>query len=468
MEFKKKAMFIVAIVAVSVLASSFAYELVVSSGWNAQELGYTQVEDGYYQLAWNSKGVLQLAYIGIYGPYYALLHGERIDGKWNITYVSRLFYDHQGASMALDSHDNVYVCTSSYRPTMNVIGSHILLASNSGGKWDAELFNMSYTSSAEVAVDAQDRVHVLYTRDTHQSVEHHNSTLVDMVKTEGGWNRTVLKEVLTPYVFYEIVDVDRRPDGTIGMIYQTYNLQVGWTDVTWSRLNYSILSNDGLIVDSTVIPSMANYTGTSSLCHDAAGNAYISAFRKIGEVYSVCYFTNSGGSWTSTDVAFAGNGAWWRPGSSIRVASDGSIHMGYFTFYHDENVTNHTVRYCTNSGGLWKVRILDDCTGWPMEEHIAITTDEDQDLHLVYFQSDVTDKGGERDVTVYTTSESNPILSAANVSIWRAAVSGLIALVIVLLVLRRRRLMERQKEWSEKTGLFEDRGSDLSRTLLKK
>ncbi|MDQ1371825.1 MAG: hypothetical protein QG582_740 [Candidatus Thermoplasmatota archaeon] len=457
METKRRAAAIVVSVAVLVFLSSFTYEVVANSGWQAQELGFTPTGDGFYQMEWNSKGELQLAYLGSYGPYYALLYGQRVEGEWNLTYLSRLFYEHEGASLALDSQDRACVCTSSYDSVMNVIGPHIVFATNFGGIWECQVINVTdHPSSAKVAVDAQDRVHLLYSRDTYQSTLNPNSSIVDMTQTTDGWNSTVLKESNTPYVFYSIVDVDRRPDGSIGMIYKTSDW-LAWDQVASRRLNYSIVSSGSIVVDTPIIASLDNYSGEMSLCHDSEGTAYISGYRKNGEVYNLCYHTNAGGEWMSKDVAYSGGCVMYGMGTAISVSADGSIHMGYFAEDYDGTVANHTVRCCTNAGGTWNVRVIDDCNGWSGGESIAIATDSDQDVHIVYYRRNTEDYG-DTSVTVYSTSELDPDRygSALYDAGLRTALVSSVALVIVMLTLHRRKRRKEHQERMDVTGLFEN------------
>ena len=372
-------MVVVVSVAALVFAASLAYEIVVRSGWTAPELGYTPAEDGFYQLAWNSEGNLRLAYLGAYGPYYALLYGERTDGEWSITSLSQLTYEHDGASLALDSQGKAYVCTHAYDPVpfMN-LGPHIVFATNAGGEWETEVINTTgYCTASEVALDAEDRAHLIYSQDSYQSTVDPNSSIVDMTWSPEGWTNTTLKETHLSYRVFNIQDVDRRPDGSIGMIYTTYDL-ASWSDVLSHRLNYTVISGGELIVDYTIVPSLDNYTGVKSLCHDSAGNAHVGAYVKNDDNYSLCYLTNAGGEWTETSIAYGGNTKWFGTGTGITVGSDGSIHVGYFVQDYDGVVANHTVRYCTNADGSWKVRILDDCQGWYMKESIAVAIDEDR------------------------------------------------------------------------------------------
>ncbi len=458
MDTTRKATVGIVVVAALVFTSSFAWEYMTSSRWPTQELGYTSAGDGFYQLAWDSEGELQLAYIGVYGPYYALLYGQRVGGEWDLTCLSYLSWDHEGASIALDSQDRVYVCTSLYKPVMNLYGQHILFATNAGGEWESEMINITgYPSSAKVAIDAQDNVHLIYSRDTGQSTVNMNSSIIDMIRTPQGWDSTILKESYIPYRVFSIDDVDSRPDGSIGMIYTTYDL-LGWDTIISWQLNYSVISN-GELTDATVIPNLGGYPGEKSLCHDASGNAYISAYRSKGDNYSLCYFTNADGDWESEDVAYGGNEKGYGTGVAITVDSDGDIHMGYFVEDYDGETANHTVRYCTNADGAWKVQILDDCQGWSWEESIAIATDESRDVHVVYYQKVRIPDSGETSVTVYVTSQLDPdrFEYALYDSGLRTALVGFVAVAVVGLIMHRRRKRREHQEWMDVTGLHEDR-----------
>jgi len=456
METKRLALLAVLVVVALVFGMSFTYNSRVRSGWPTQALGFTPSEDGFYHLDWNSKGELQLVYLGSYGPHYALLYGRSAGGDWNITYLSRLFYDHDGASLALDSKDNVYVCTHSYDYVEYTgLGPHILFATNAGGHWETEIINVTgYCSAAEVAVGAQDDLHLLYSRDTHQAVDNPNSSIVDMTRTSDGWTSRVLKSSFIPYVFYRVNDIDRRPDGTIGMIYTTFELQE-WDEVIWSRMNYSIISDGELISDITILPSLGGYPGVKSVCHDSGGNAYVSSYRKTNELYDVCFLTNAYGNWTCVDVAYGGNSSSFNrygTGTDITVTSDGSIYIGYFVEDYDGKKANHTVRYCTNSGGAWRSHVIDECRGWLMKESIAIITDQNQDVHVVYYN-------GQSYNSVYTTSRLDPdrFKTAAYDATSTAALFGLVATAIALLLLRHERKKTRDQKWSESTGLYESR-----------
>lgn len=437
-----------------VFGVSFGYGVVSRSGWPSQTLGYTPIEDGFYHLDWNSKGELQLVYIGAHGPYYALLYGQKIGGDWNFTYLSRLFHEHEGASLALDSVDNVYVCTHSYYYVdYTSLKPHVLFATNAGGEWMAEIINITgYCSGAEVAVDANDEVHVLYSRDTHQQDWNPNSSIVDMKRTADGWVETVLKSSYTPYVFYRVCDVDRRPDGSIGMIYSTYDM-ASWDTIAWSRMNYSIVSDGEIVSDTTMMSSLSDYPGVKSLCHDSEGNAYVSAYCKRGDVYGVCYLRNAEGDWTCTDVAYSGNDRWRHgTGTDITVGQDGSIYIAYFVEYYDGETYNHTVRYCTNEDGIWKTHILDDCEGWFIQESIALTIDQRRDLHVVYYN-------GENDNAVYTTnrldSERYALAAADSASL---SLPFVVATVAVLLFIgRAERKKKKRKDRGNSTGLYECR-----------
>lgn len=451
------ALVVVLAVAAIVFFPSLAYEIAVRSGWQVQELGYTPTGDGYYQLDWSSGGTLELAYLGVCGSRYALLHGERVDGEWNLSCLSPTAYEYEGTSFALDSKDNAYVCTCSYDVIYWAhLGPNILFATDESGEWDTEIVNITHLSGAGLAVDTQDKVHLIYSRDTHQRYDNPNSTIVDSVRTADGWNGTVLKESYTPYVFYYVEAVDERPDGSIGILYATHNW-VSWYEPSWSRLNYSIISDGTMIYDYAIIPSYDNYSGRLSLCHDSSGNAHIATYRLVGEVYSLCYFTNANGPWASEDVAYGGNEKGFGTGVSITVDHRGSIYMGYFVEDYDGQVSNHSARYCTNAGGSWVVGVLDDNGGWYMEESIAVTVDDSDNLHAVFFQS-TTSEHGDRPVTIYTTSARDPDRYEESVYIsgTRAALLTFIATVAMTLLIRRRRNEERRQRWMDESQLYED------------
>lgn len=447
---RRTALLLVLAVTCLVFGASFSYGVVSRSGWQIQTLGYTPTEDGFYHLDWNSKGELQLVYLGAYGPYYALLYGQRIGDEWDFTYLSRLFYEHEGASLALDSKENVYVCTHSYYGVeYTSLRPHVLFATNAGGDWTVEVVNITgFCSAAEVVVDSNDDVHVLYSRNVNQEYDNPNSSIVDMKRTADGWVSTVLKDSYPPYVFHQIDDVDRRPDGSIGMIYRTYDL-LSWYDLNWSRLNYSVVSNGEIVSDTTIIPSLGDYPGVKSLCHDSEGNAYVSAYCKRDDEYGVCYFTNAEGDWTYTDVAYSGNAPWrYGTGTDITIGQDGSIYLGYFAKYFNGDTSNHTVRYCTNADGVWSAHILSDCRGWFTQESIALTVDQYQEIHVVYYGDDNA---------IYTTSR--PRSDRYSLAVFDAALLtlsvGLPMATVLLFIVRRERRKKELQEWMDRTGLFE-------------
>ena len=453
---RKTALLLVVAITGLVFGASFSYGVFSRSGWPSQVLGGTPVEDGFYHLDWNSRDELQLVFIGECFGHYALIYGQNIGGDWSLTYISRLFSEHEGASLALDSKDNVYVCTHSYDGVdYTTLRPHVLFAANAGGEWADEVVNVTgHCSAAEVVVDSNDDVHVLYSRDTHQQEENPNSSIVDMKLTRDGWMSTTLKASYTPYVFYQIEDVDRRADGSIGMIYRTYNL-LSWDVIAWSRMNYSVVSDGELISDTTIIPSLSGYRGVRSLCHDSEGNAYVSAYSGGDNAYSVCYLTNAGGDWTCADVAYAGNSPWgYGTGTDIKVGQDGSIYIGYFAQSYDGETTNHTVRYCTNENGEWRAHVLDDCHGWFTKESIALTIDQCRDIHVIYY--------GEMSA-IYTTSQLDSdryTLAAFDSAILTLPFVLATVAILVFIALRETRRKKRKKEREElgdRTGLYEHR-----------
>jgi hypothetical protein len=456
-----KAIVVVAVaVAVGTFFSVFAYEWVKSSEWPTEYLNWTAVEDGFYQMAWDSDGHLQLAFIGTSGPYYALNYGERIGREWHITSISRLFYEHEGVSMALDSENNVYICTYAYREVdFTTLGPHVLFATNKGGSWSVEILNTTgYCDGAGLAVDANDKVHLFYADSVHRFDAAHNTSLVHMELTPSGWEKTVLTCITGAENYIWINDVDGRPDGSTAVLYTTLLNGTYLTDpgsVTF--LNYSIYSN-GQFSSSVAMDSDDGEWRGMSLCHDASGNAYISAERKMIDDWILCYVTNSGGDWALTDVAYGGNSA-WSPRTWITLDEDENMYIAYFAEGYDGAKSNHTVRYVTNDGGVWHARVIDDCTGWSVAESIALVVDESGDVHVVYFQRTTSPDHGDRDRTVYTTSQLDPdrFVDALPVSTFPAILFSGVAILITLLLIRRRQFNRHERGGLKDAELYDDR-----------
>lgn len=460
MEFgKRSAVTVVVAVAALTFTSTFVSAAVYYSGWRAEELGWTTVEDGFYDFAWNSRGELQLAYIGTAGPWYALIYGERVDGIWTLTPVAQLAYEYEGAYIAIDSSDKVHICTWSYRYVEWMYPSaNVLYATNADGTWQTQFLNVSYyCTSAALAVDGEDNVHVLYSRSSYSSDHNGNSSIVDLVKTPQGWNKTVLK--LSQGVGNQLLieDVSVRPDGTIGMIYTQTNGTSMWDSQSTGYLNYSAISGLHLENQETVISSLDYLWFESSLCHDAAGRAYVAAFRERAGESILCCYTNKGGDWSFEEVAYGGGGQYYRQGgNAIAVDSNGAIHMAYMQDYHEQGLSNHSARYCTNAGGTWKTKVLDVSPGWDTDT-IDVTTDSDLKVHVVLFQRTVGDEG-EHDVSIYMTNSAKPrmIYAAASVSTLVALPFTALAGISVGGILLSERLRTKRWRTAEELQLYDE------------
>ena len=450
---------VVLAVATITFASSFIPGLVLRPEWQSQELGWTAVDDGYYESAWNSKGELQLAWIGIYGVHYALMFGQRVDGAWNLTAVAALAYEYQGVSMAIDAGDRVHICTYAHSGVdYTSLGPNVLYATNAYGGWSVEILNVTHAcTSAAVAVDAQDRVHVLYSRVPYYEEVNGNSSIVDMVKTSQGWDRNVLKTRWGPGNELQIRDVDGRPDGSIGMIYVVGSNWDKYDNSASGVLNYSILSEGQFAVDTELEP-LDYVWAPNSLCHDVSGHAYVGIFRKQGDDCRLWYLTDRGGTWTGQDVAYAGGGRYHRPGGiAIFTDSQGAIHMGYNVRFWDGNYTNHSMRYSTNKSGQWETTILDESSGWDVDT-IEVTADSRQNAHVAYFQRTTSTKHGDHDVSVYATNEPDDrfIWNAMVFSFTVMAPFAVMAVATVLLILRSQTQRRRIRLRMNDTGIYDD------------
>lgn len=450
---------VTAMVGASVCALSFVYELATVPAWQVQELPGVDSWDGFYELAWDSEGDLQVAYIGIWGTHWALIYGEKTGKNWDITFLARLTYYHEDVSMTLDSDDNVYICTH-YGDSSDE--SQIVFAEKSDGVWDTQLITVAgyRCTSAEVALDEDERVHILYTRSTEFFYEDSNSSIEDMVRTPDGWRNTTLAKSYGES-HYWIDDLERRNDGSFGLIYTRIidGSYIGDSPMPMSYLNYSIYS-DGRLVGSTIMSSLENYGDDKSLCHDSDGNAYITTYKRCGNyTYSVCLYSNADGNWTCTDIAYGGGGSysWLDDRNCLAIRPDGSLYVGYFVCFFDGDVSNHSARYCTNAGGEWRVHLIDTVDGFPTQS-IALTVDDESYLHVIYSNSHHT---------IYTTDEPDPDkhTSAAYIS----GVRGVVAIVVVivaavalLMVIRHRRIVEEKRRtreaWIAETDAFADRG----------
>jgi hypothetical protein len=382
-------------------AANSVNETYVSRKWISQSLGWTPVGHGFYQMALNSKGVLQLAYLGVYSWYYALMYGQMVDGNWNLTPVSRVLGDFEGASLALDSHDNVYLCTHTYHSVYGyTLYPEILFAACKDGTWTGSIINMTgYCLSAEVAVDENDTVHLFYTDQIYPEDGGFSgaySRLIDMVSTQQGWKVEVLKNVSGDQYLW-IDDLVRGPNGTQ---YILYTWSTGWqSGVEVEHLNLSEY-RAGIVSDSEILVSHYQLAGGPALCVDGAGNAYVSYYWHNGSSYRICYSTDILGKWTQSDVAYGGNS--WPAGTAIAVDSRNKVHVAYYVEDYDGSHANHSVRYCTNRSGSWNVKVVDNCEGWTTDEYVALLSDARGGIHMTYFQRNVGDHG-DIDLTIYTT-----------------------------------------------------------------
>jgi hypothetical protein len=429
---------VLVVIIVAVLASSFLYTAFIRKDWHKDALNqYQPIGPGFYQLSWDSQNDLQLAYSN--GG--ALVYGVRVDGSWSLSLVAGFSSTLEGVSLALDSRDIVHICSYSlYSLSQNQTErAHILYANNEDGEWHlSTITTTGYCTSSEVFVDENDTVHILYTEHTKWGSwpsQITRYTLFDLTQTEAGWNKTPLIDVAAPDVYLRIEDIDKRHDGTVGILYTSGYLGYSPEVEHYTLLNYSV-DSAGTLGDPFSISSITNLRGRISLCHDLAGNAFIAGYREVDSGFNISFVSNRQGSWSVTDVADAGTslGFGGDSGTSIAIGTD------------DSGKYEHSVRYSTNREGDWSTRIVDDCRGSAGHESIAVLPDNEEGINIVYYFYEHHKNKGDSSGTIYATNDwqSEDYLSALSDSCFKAFVAGGVASVVLfyLLFRQKRRCLE--------------------------
>jgi len=460
-------------IVVAFFLCALAFQVITTPVWSAEAV-FRAWTESQHDLVLDSHGEPKIACLGLNGGYYSLNFVEKVDGRWNTTYLKFVNRDYRGASIALDSMDRVYICTGGPKGEYTD-ASYLTYATNRDGSWSVEDIDLGYEYySSWVGVDSENGVHILCSGLDHMmwgagdSQHSYVAHLLHFYDGANGWERS---EVFPPVenattwveafkigpgdVMHALVSNVVHPWG----IYDHYGTVY---------LNYSSTST-GAWTQETVTPGFETVgtsywlTGRRSMAVDAGNKAHICGYtwNNHTSCYTIAYANNVDGEWSVTNLSYGGN--MWPTWNSIALDGQGAVHIVYYADYYTESphFFNQTERYVTNRDGSWKQEILDDKKGWQYSQRICVAVGSDDKVHVAYLCNLGGEDTGDRYTLLYVapTDRSEALTEAVVVASLYALGAALLACVCVAfyVLLERRRLnADKRAEKRERRyrGLF--------------
>lgn len=392
---RKIATFAMAILVVTFMVS-LTFFAMTAPGWTKEKVlpAWTQSE---HDLAIDSRDRPCIAAVAVYGGALSLVFAKKVAGDWEVAHIVNTSGDRGGCSLALDQRDNAYIC-SGIRTLPSTDSSQLLFATNREGAWSVETIDLGYDYySSGIAVDSVGRAHILCSgskldgtyRGIYDTVHIRESRLEHFVEAGDGWERSEITG--RPVENYTTLIQSFEIDANDVMHFLVRNWAYrgeSYSDIEETSYSYGTTTSGEWAMETILRTNYTEGTRVSmSMAIDANGKAHLAAplWDNGTQTYRMSYLNNVDGDWSSTAVAYAGNG--WPSSNSIAIDSEGAVHIAYYSIYYSGTAEsyNHTERYVTNSGGTWRHAVIDDKRGWDDTENIRIALTSGNRVLVSYF-----------------------------------------------------------------------------------
>jgi len=233
-------------------------------------------------------------------------------------------------SLALDSGNRPVILYQSYGT--NYPSDILWLARREASGWAHEsIAHAAYIVGSSLALDAADRVHVVFSDLDPQS-------LVYLRQTANGWQ--TLMEADTSHSLSLALDDADRP-------------HVAYTNAN-EDIVYAVLGDAGW--ERTTIPMVGHAGGYNTLLLDDTGAAHISTMQYAQNLY---YATNHGGPWAAMPVAVQDSVG---DRHALALDADDRPHLLY------AHPSAEQLRWAVKDGDTWTTSLVADISGLPLYE----------------------------------------------------------------------------------------------------
>jgi len=316
----------------------------------------------YTRIALDPDGNVHMTYYD--ATNYGLKYATNAGGSWKVQTIdvigSRYGSPTWGADIAVDSQRDVHIIYSD----MN----HNLKYTGTAGNWVPQILASEVWGQFSLAVDKQDKLHISYWEDSNPNLP----CIKYVYGSAGAWT-------------YETVATDPNLSWSTSLALDSKGAtHIVYLNLADFRLRYTNSTSnwDPQILDSTVFVAPR-----PCIAIDPANNIHLCYFTHDGQVRQqmLRYADNVGGTWTykTIDSSADSYGHW----SAIAVDSNSNVHISYSDYASGSS--KPILNYATNTGGTWQIKMVDTSQNVGLENDIVV--DSSFHVHISYLNSGQND-----------------------------------------------------------------------------